>query len=239
MILCLETATKVCSVALCKSSQTWILREENPGNHASQITCFIEEVLQTAGISIADLDAIALSNGPGSYTGLRIAASVAKGLAFASGKPLIGIPSLESLGRALYRDALLRYPQQQFVYLPLLDARRMDAYAQGFSLDAQGQWQTVLPCDCYTLSADWLRSLSQSVGKPLLLGGDALPKLRELVGEEEAWVFSPIVDSSASHLAAPAQEVWERGEFLDTAYFEPFYLKMPNITSAAKHWTDL
>src|SRR5512133_3215499 len=126
MVLCLETATNVCSVALCDDEKVLLLKESRePKSHASTLTVLINEILTDSGIRPKELEAIAVSKGPGSYTGLRIGVSVAKGISFASGVPLIGIETTSAMfhGFASGRDL-----KPENYYSPMLDARRMEVY---------------------------------------------------------------------------------------------------------------
>jgi tRNA threonylcarbamoyladenosine biosynthesis protein TsaB len=134
-ILCLETSTSVCSVALVRDGKLLSCHEENKGfSHAEKLTIFIEQVVSEAGISLAELDAVAVSSGPGSYTGLRIGVSTAKGLCYALDKPLIGIPSLEAIAAGAIQKLQLnsgtyaRHAASECIVIPVIDARRMEVY---------------------------------------------------------------------------------------------------------------
>ena len=130
MIICLETATNICSVALCDSAGLISLRESSElKSHASILTVFIEEILLENGIKARDLDAIAVSKGPGSYTGLRIGVSVAKGIAYAASIPLIGINTTLSMFWGIVRNRKnIEDADRNSLYCPMLDARRMEVY---------------------------------------------------------------------------------------------------------------
>ena len=123
IILHIETATTVCSVALSENGKLLSLKEENKGlKHAENITLFIMHVLKESGKKITDLDAVALSSGPGSYTGLRIGTSTAKGLCYALDKPLISVSTLQSLAL----NAITKTSDASALYCPMIDARRME-----------------------------------------------------------------------------------------------------------------
>ena len=130
MIICLETSTNLCSVALCNSAGIVSLRESNDlKSHASMLTVFINEILKDAGIKASDLDAVAVSKGPGSYTGLRIGVSVAKGIAYAASIPLIGIETTFSMFKGI--TSVLSETESHYsdtLFCPMLDARRMEVY---------------------------------------------------------------------------------------------------------------
>jgi tRNA threonylcarbamoyladenosine biosynthesis protein TsaB len=138
MILCLETATPVCSVALCDRSGKTIVRESSENkSHATRLTVFIEELLNETGISASQLEAVAVSKGPGSYTGLRIGVSVAKGLSFGASIPLIGIDTTKSMFCGIIGSAHEKYgTDDTSLFCPMIDARRMEVYYSIF--DARG-----------------------------------------------------------------------------------------------------
>ena len=135
MILCLETSTAVCSVALVENGNVVALRESLDGqNHAEKITLFIDEVMKEAGIAYKDLDAVATSMGPGSYTGLRIGVSTAKGLCYAMEKPLIAIDTLAAMACGFLSQQPIANSQQPTAILcPMIDARRMEVYTAFFN----------------------------------------------------------------------------------------------------------
>src|SRR5450759_2254931 len=130
MIICLETATNLCSVALCDSAGVISLRESNESkSHAAQLTVFIEEILADQGIKVRDLSAVAVSKGPGSYTGLRIGVSVAKGIAYGASIPLIGIETTFSMFWGIMESTYFNSESDSdTLFCPMLDARRMEVY---------------------------------------------------------------------------------------------------------------
>ena len=128
-ILSIETSTKNCSICLSKDGQPWIVREtKSPTGHAEKITLFIQEIMNTASLSLANLDAIAISKGPGSYTGLRIGVSTVKGLCYALEKPMIAVDSLQGLAAG----ARAMNPSPNTAFVALIDARRMEVYSSLF-----------------------------------------------------------------------------------------------------------
>ncbi len=125
MILLLETSTPICSIALANGAEILAIRENHEGlSHAALTTIFIDEVMKEIGAKFSDLDAIAVSKGPGSYTGLRIGVSSAKGLCYALNKPLIAVSSLQALAQTASQ-----YYSDSHVFIPMIDARRMEVYA--------------------------------------------------------------------------------------------------------------
>lgn len=211
-ILNLETATTNCSVCLARNGQVLALREDNsPGyTHAEQLHLFMKEVLQEAGVGMADLNAVAVSRGPGSYTGLRIGVSAAKGICFALGIPLISLATLHSMS--------LQLKAEEGVLIPLLDARRMEVYSAVFST-----------------AHEWLRETRAEIigpesfgeysaqGKVYLLGSGA-EKCREVLKHPNFEFYTQILPS-AREMAVGSFKAYEEEDFEDTAYFEPYYLK--------------
>jgi tRNA threonylcarbamoyladenosine biosynthesis protein TsaB len=217
LILLLETATDVCSVGLCRGEALLSLRESDSGqDHAAFITLFIREVMEEAGYALSDLDAVALSDGPGSYTSLRIGASTAKGICFALNKPLLAIDTLRSLASACRINA----PGMAW-YCPMIDARRMEVYCALFDTGMQREWDTRAVV------------VEPQVFEPYLAGGLAIcgsgaAKAVELLGMEAA-THVPL-RCSAPFLVPQALEDFRIGKFCNMAYYTPTYLKPPNIT---------
>jgi tRNA threonylcarbamoyladenosine biosynthesis protein TsaB len=220
MILCLETATPVCSVALCDREGDILKRESfDNRSHATKLTIFIEELLSEAGISTKELEAVAVSKGPGSYTGLRIGVSVAKGIAYGSSIPLIGIDTTRSMFNGVIADADQKYGTgSTSLFCPMIDARRMEVYYTIF--DAKGNVFK-------DISAEIISEKSFS-GIPedrrIVFFGDGSEKCRNVTGYKNSVFISDFV-ISASYMYKTASEKFRAGEFEDVAYFEPFYLK--------------
>lgn len=210
-ILHLETATKVCSVALSLNGELRQLEEiaDDQYAHGEQLTLLVEKVLKNAQLTPRDLAAVSVSSGPGSYTGLRIGVSTAKGLCYALGIPMIAIDSLSAMA-ALARE---KYPQQSLC--PMIDARRMEVYSTIFAADG-----SVLK----PMSADVLDENSYSGFEPFVFFGDGAPKMADLWKAKNA-VFDSELRCSASGQAAKAFEKFTKQELEDVAYFEPLYLK--------------
>lgn len=219
MILCLETATPTCSVALNDSDHTIALREcQGQNAHSEKITIFIKEVMDEAGIGYDRLDAVAVSQGPGSYTGLRIGVSTAKGVCYAADKPLLAIDTLKAMAvgmRQRLGDAVL--PTDLFV--PMIDARRMEVYCAVFDASLQRVADTralVVEPDAF---ADW------RMGHRLWLFGDGAPKLAPMFAEDPSIRIVDDLFPSAAYMAALSHQALQAGRQVDVAYFEPFYLK--------------
>ena len=219
LILCLETATQICSVALCRDGEVISLRESIEHNsHSALITLFIEEVMKEGGYRLQDLDAIAVSKGPGSYTGLRIGVSTAKGLCYSLDKPLLAIESLE--GVAVYQSIHnpLCKPTGKVLLAPMVDARRMEVYTALF--DQKGHRLTDTTAEIITST-----SFENHIGYQILLFGDGAFKFTELFQNNPAITILTNILFSATYLAPIAEEHFKNGQFENLAYFEPFYFK--------------
>jgi tRNA threonylcarbamoyladenosine biosynthesis protein TsaB len=220
-ILNIDTSTEVCSVSLGKDGISVALREDHAGkNHAMQLTLFIDELLQQKGISMHDIDAVAVSGGPGSYTGLRIGVSTAKGICYASGKPLIAIPSLEAMAHhVISNSARYHLPDEaSMLFCPMIDARRMEVYTAVYN--AKGE-------QIQKISADIIDHQSfeeQLKTDKVAFFGNGSAKCRAAIGHENA-LFVADVHTSAAYIAPLAEKAYSEKRFVDTAYYEPYYLK--------------
>lgn len=215
LILLIETSTTSCSIALSEGAEVIAVKEANERNiHASHITIFIKEVMKQAGKDYKDLNAIAVSKGPGSYTGLRIGVSTAKGLCYALDLPLISVNTLESMADGLSK--MKKLPESAYL-VPMIDARRMEVYTAIYRADL-----TVIE----NVNAKIVNQSSflEFPDNDLILFGDGAEKFKELFSERLNISF---VDfrNSAVHLAPLAYQKLINGELEDMAYFEPFYLK--------------
>ena len=229
MILCLETSTAVCSVALVDNSNVIALRESLDGqNHAEKITIFIDEVMKEANISYNELEAIAVSKGPGSYTGLRIGVSTAKGLCYAMEKPLIAIDTLAAMTKGFLdnnfdndHDTNIKSESSSSssIFCPMIDARRMEVYSAFFTEDMKKI------SDTEALIIDENSFSDLKLNHHLYLFGDGADKLISLFENEENITVTEKFHCSAAYMARLAEEAFKNNDFVDTAYFEPFYLK--------------
>jgi len=222
LILCLETATPVCSVALVREGEILSQRESTAGNdHAALLSLFVTEVLADAGLDIKSLDAIAVSMGPGSYTGLRIGASAAKGYCYALDKPLIAIPTLQAMadGMRIEIQSANEEMPAKLCFCPMLDARRMEVYSALYDSDNQCLREVEAEVLDENSFADFLRDHNV-----LFFGSGAL-KTQALLGENPAARFDLSYQHGAANIARIAEQKFIKKEFEDMAYFEPFYLK--------------
>ena len=219
LILQIETATSSCSVALAKDGSAIAVKEINQRNiHAEVITLFIEELLNSAGVKYNDLDAIAVSCGPGSYTGLRIGISTAKGLCFALDKPLIAIETLEAMAAGVRRRNGGSI-NTQMLLCPMIDARRMEVFTAVF--DASGN--RIMPTKAEIIDGNSFNELLAC--NKILFFGDGAAKCEAVLGENSNARFFPGFVNSAADLSQSAFEKFSKNEFEDVAYFEPYYLK--------------
>jgi tRNA threonylcarbamoyladenosine biosynthesis protein TsaB len=213
LILQIETATRSCSIALAQNGQVIALKELNEANiHASHITLFIEEAMKKADKSLEELDAVAVSMGPGSYTGLRIGVSCAKGLCYALDKPLIAVSTLAAMAAAKKGAT-----ESNNLLCPMIDARRMEVYMALFDQDLS----VVEPVKAQILDEHTFDAYSDNY--LIQIFGDGAEKCKSLY-QGAQFVFSSHVNSAAD-LSSIAHEKFLAHDFEDLAYFEPYYLK--------------
>ncbi len=212
IILCIETATTNCSVALSVNGSVIALKEDNSAqySHAERLHAYIEEVLALSEIDKSQLDAIAVSKGPGSYTGLRIGVSAAKGLCYALDKPLVSILTLESLSYQL--------TEMEGCHVAMLDARRMEVYAAVFS--SEGKEIRNTKAEVLT-SESFLEFLEQGV---VYFIGNGVDKFEKICNHKNANFVKDKLPSSRE-MGRLAELKYKKNEIEDVAYFEPYYLK--------------
>ncbi|MFT4600697.1 MAG: tRNA threonylcarbamoyladenosine biosynthesis protein TsaB [Arenicella sp.] len=211
LILNLETATKTCSVALAKDGELLSCKELASDNysHAEKLNGFIVEVLAESSIDIKDLDAVAVSAGPGSYTGLRIGTSTAKGLCYGLDIPLISINSLKALAnQADVRDGLI---------CPMFDARRMEVYTALYATNLT----EIQATNALVVESENLKGF---LGKQITFIGPGAEKCQEMFGSDEH-SFKLDIEVSAKGMISLSEDKFKEGNFEDVAYFEPAYLK--------------
>ncbi len=223
-ILQIETATAICSVALSVNGETISFKEEQGQNlHAANLTLFIDEVIKTAGLDYSELDAIAVSKGPGSYTGLRIGVSTAKGLCYALDKPLIAIETLEMMAAGF----LSENPDYTGLICPMIDARRMEVYTTVFD----PLLNVLLPTEAKIIDETSFNDFLTQQSITFL--GDGAAKCAEVLTHPNAR-FDAANFNSASYMSKLASQAFDKGNFEDVAYFEPFYLKDFVVTQSKK-----
>ncbi|MBS1520429.1 MAG: tRNA (adenosine(37)-N6)-threonylcarbamoyltransferase complex dimerization subunit type 1 TsaB [Bacteroidetes bacterium] len=216
LILQIETATNVCSVALSENGNIIASKELQQRNvHAEVVTLFIDEVLKTAGKQYIELSAVAVSCGPGSYTGLRIGISVTKGLCYSLDIPFIAVETLEAMTDGMIAENA----ERDVLFCPMIDARRMEVFTAVF--DAEGN--RIKPTSAEIIDQDSFSDLLQT--NKMIFFGDGAAKCSEVLGTNlNAQIVSDF-QNSARHLTKKASEKFINKDFEDTAYFEPYYLK--------------
>ena len=219
-ILNIETATKNCSVALAKDGVTILCKEiaDEGYSHAERLHVFIEEIIKEAGISFKDLAAIAVSQGPGSYTGLRIGVSAAKGLCYALHIPLIAVDTLKALASKV---KIL----EGFI-IPMIDARRMEVYSAIFYPNLENQRET--------LAEIITENSFENFQETLCFIGDCAEKCKSVLTKEKHIFLEEIKYPSAKEMSILSFEKYKKNDTVDVAYFEPYYLKDFMITTSKK-----
>jgi tRNA threonylcarbamoyladenosine biosynthesis protein TsaB len=210
-ILCIETATTNCSVAIAHNGKTLAVKEDYNGSysHAEKLHLFIQEILEESNLKLSNLDAIAISTGPGSYTGLRIGVSAAKGLCFSLDIPLISVPTLTALANQV---------EQQGIVIPMLDARRMEVYAAVFN-SAKEQ---ILKTSAIILdSASFQEYMERD---QVYFIGSGVEKFQKICGHPNANFIENKLPS-AKEMVEIAVSKHKKSDFESVAYFEPYYLK--------------
>ncbi len=213
LILLIETATKSCSVSLASDDKIIATKQQvnEQYSHAEKLTVFITELFKNQDFTIQDLDAIAVSKGPGSFTGLRIGTSTAKGICYAIDKPLISISTLKAMAFGMTQK------EKSDLYCPMIDARRMEVYNAFYNSsnnEIRGVQADIITKESYE------KELEQKV----LFFGDGANKCKEIIKHSNAKFIEEIYPSSKD-MVALAMQKYANKDFEDVAYFEPFYLK--------------
>ena len=209
----IETSTALCSAALAENGVVTAYRESSaPKAHASLTAVFVQEILNERGLTIADCDAICVSKGPGSYTGLRVGVSTAKGLCFGCGKPLLAVGTLDTL----VAQAHSAIPSPYHFIIPMIDARRMEVYSAVFQHNTQITETSPVIVD----ENSFAEYLEQG---PCLFIGDGAGKCADVIKHPNAHFCQ--CNPKASAMLSPAIQAYNEKRFEDVAYFEPFYLK--------------
>ena len=215
-IILIETSTALCSASLIEDGKISAYRESSaPKAHASLTAVFIDEMLSEKGLSMKDCNAVCVSMGPGSYTGLRVGVSTAKGLCFGAGKPLIAVGTLDTLVAQASTESLI--PEGCRYIVPMIDARRMEVYTAVFDPSGRQVTETAP----MIIDED---SFSDILAEgPVLFIGDGAGKCSEVISHPDAHFIQCY--PKASSMLVPALEAYKEKRFEDIAYFEPFYLK--------------
>lgn len=223
-ILHIESTSTVCSVAISKHVDLVAIKELNNGyTHAENLHVFINDILKENNLNPSDLNAVSISSGPGSYTGLRIGFSAAKGLAYALQIPLISIQTLKALSVAAIKKS-----NTEALFCPMMDARRMEVYCSVYN----NQLNEIIPLQALVLNEESIKTFD--LNKPIYFFGDGMPKAKELLQTIPHSFFIDDVTASASHMIDLAYEKYQAKQFEDVAYSEPNYLKEFFFTTAKK-----
>lgn len=223
-ILLIETSTSLCSAALAEDGAIVSERiSAEPRAHASKTAPFINGILEEKGLKVSDCDAVAVSKGPGSYTGLRVGVSTAKGLCFGGGVPMISVGTLDTLVWQAIDGNML--PEDCRYIVPMIDARRMEVYTGTFTADGR----QIAPTEAKIVDSESFSDILEE--GPVLFIGDGADKCREALAGPNAHFVQCY--PKASSMLHPAEEALKAKRFEDVAYFEPFYLK-EFITTVSK-----
>lgn len=223
-ILHIESTSTVCSVAISKDKDLVALKELNNGyTHAENLHVFINDILKENNLNPSDLNAVSISSGPGSYTGLRIGFSAAKGLAYALQIPLISIQTLKALA-----VAAIKKTNADALFCPMMDARRMEVYCSVYD----NQLNEIIPLQALVLNEESIKTFH--LNKPIYFFGDGMPKAKELLQTIPNSFFIDDVAASAANMIDLAYDKYQAKQFEDVAYSEPNYLKEFFFTTAKK-----
>lgn len=215
LILNIDTATTTGSVSLSRDGQVMqTLVNEKQSDHAATMTLFVQQILKEQGISHQELDAIAVSAGPGSYTGLRVGVATAKGLCYAWQKPLLAISTLQMMAQGLVSTV----NDENAWYCPMLDARRQEVFMGLYD----ARLQEIMPPQAMILEPSSLEA--QLAEKKIYFFGDGSPKWQLMLSSPKNAIFAEYV-ISAAHMAPLSAQAFDKKLFVDLAYFSPFYLK--------------
>ena len=210
-ILNIETATKNCSVSLAKNGETLICKEisEQGYSHAEKLHVFIDEILKESAIAMSDLKAIAVSQGPGSYTGLRIGVSSAKGLCYGLQIPLIAIDTLSTLA--------IQVQNEDGLIVPMIDARRMEVYSAIFN----SKKEMIREVQAEILTEESFINETEKI----YFIGDSNEKAKSVLNKSNFIFLDNIIDPSANEMGAISHTKFLKEDFVNVAYFEPYYFK--------------
>lgn len=220
LLLCIETATDICSVCIAEDGNVISLDEEiKSKSHASVLTVLIDSALKKSSVDLVSIDAIAVSKGPGSYTGLRIGVSAAKGICYALDKPLIAVNSLLSMTNHFIKTNAEKIANKKAFFVPMIDARRMEVYTSVFDAELNFVRETqaeILTPDSFSDIMDVAE---------VFFFGDGAKKFEQILAPKPACLFKTDFIPSASGMVEPGFKAFFSKDFVDIALFEPYYLK--------------
>ncbi|MFP4447588.1 MAG: tRNA (adenosine(37)-N6)-threonylcarbamoyltransferase complex dimerization subunit type 1 TsaB [Bacteroidales bacterium] len=221
LILNIETTAEVCSVVLSKDGEVLQHREDREGrSHAKQLSVFIKEIMEEVSIVASDLDAVSISEGPGSYTGLRIGVSTAKGLCYGASLFLISVPTLQALTQGLLnqKHQIKGSIKDDDILVPMIDARRMEVYTAMFN----SRNEYLKEAEPVILDENSFKDILEK--QRVIFFGNGAEKAKKVIHHQNA-CFVNSVDFSALHMISLSEQKFKNRIFEDIAYFEPFYLK--------------
>ena len=214
----IETSTDICSVSLSRNAETIALKENHERNHASAVARYIEDILIENKLNVSDLSGVAISKGPGSYTGLRIGTSTAKGMAYQSGIKLIAVDTLQAMAlKAAQSPSLLPHPTDTII-CSTLDAGRNEVYSELFDLNNN----VLRPTQAELITTE--SYAEYFANHHVLFVGNAAAKISGIISNNKA-AFATDITPSADYMAQITYNQFVNQDFADVAYFEPFYLK--------------
>lgn len=223
LILNIETATDICSICISKGDEILIIKEaEKEYSHTAEITLLIERCFAETGLTLQQLDAVAVSKGPGSYTSLRVGSSTAKGICYALDKPMIAIDTLKSIAASTVKNK-----QQNAFYAPMIDARRMEVYTSLYDKEMN----LIKAIQAKIIDMDSFQDYFEK-GQSIIFSGNGAPKCQSVIKSPNAIFSSEIC--SAANLVPLSFLKFQQKDFCDVAYFSPSYFKSPNITIPRK-----
>lgn len=215
LILHIDTATATGSVSLSQNGKALeTLQNNEQRDHAATITLFVQQLLRNHGLRHEQLDAVAVSAGPGSYTGLRVGVATAKGLCYTWQKPLLAVSTLQMMAAGMQQMR----PAEEVYYVPMIDARRMEVFTAAYNT----RLEAVMEPQAMILQPGLFAGLMTE--KNTLFFGDGAPKWQGLLGEHTNSEF-PSYQISAEHMIPLAEKAFADKDFKDVAYFSPYYLK--------------
>ncbi len=218
LILNIETSTEVCSVSLAKNGKLILKKENSEGKtHASLLTVFMQEIFNETEYSINQLDAVAVSKGPGSYTGLRIGVSSAKGVAFAAEIPLISVSTLQAMAKGISKNYKTNN-NANILFCPMIDARRMEVYSAFYN----SYNKLIKEISADIINNDSYKEYLQN--NKLVFFGNGAEKCKATITSKNAEFIDNIICSSENMIEL-SEKAFQNSNFEDVAYFEPFYLK--------------
>lgn len=219
VLLHIETSTNICSVALSQGNRCLGLKESSDDkSHAALLTVFIEELLKENNIKPADIDAVAVSMGPGSYTGLRIGVSTAKGICYGSNAKLIPVSTLKAMAMQIKESDIAKEVSGNKLFAPMIDARRMEVYSAFFN----NNLDTIKEISADIIDEDSYQDFIKE--NTIIMAGNGAAKCKDVLTDSKFVLLDNIVPSAKTMIPL-ALEDYNNNKFADVAYFEPFYLK--------------